>query len=73
MTVLAVVRDQLTNKIYIFPVKLWKHLDPIISTDKSKRYPTIIYYGSIRKGFDIIDDMYITRLLNYQLAKSSIS
>lgn len=63
----------LTNKIYIFPVKLWKYLDPIISTDKCKKYPTMIYYGSIRKGFDIIDDMYITRLLNHQFAKSSIN
>jgi len=50
------------KKIYLFPIKHSGLLQTQISTDK---YSTnkLKYYGNIRKGFNIFDDIYLNNLI----------
>lgn len=50
------------NQIYIFPCTYLGKLRNMISTnrDSGNIYK---YYGSVRRGFDMLDDIYLTRII----------
>ena len=50
------------KQIYLFPISYSGKLKTEISTAKYSAYK-LIYYGNMRKGFNIIDDMYINNLI----------
>jgi hypothetical protein len=52
----------LKGKIYLFPVAYSGALKQIISTNTKSNYE-LKYYGNIRKGFNIINDIYLNRLI----------
>lgn len=58
------------RKIYLFPIKYSGALEKIISTNPNSN-SELKYYGNIRKGFNIRQDVYLNRLLvNGKLFKS---
>ena len=50
------------KKIYLFPIKHSGSLTKEISTDKHSSNE-LKYYGNIRKGFNLIEDIYLNNLL----------
>lgn len=52
--------------IYLFPIKHLGKLANEITTNKESTKHIYKYYGQIRKGFDILDDIYLTKIIIQQ-------
>jgi hypothetical protein len=57
------------NNIYIYPCKHLGKLKQIISTNIASNN-TYKYYGSVRKGFNTFEDIYLKRIIIKQFADS---
>ena len=55
--------------IYIFPIKNLGKLANEITSKKESILHKYKYYGKVRKGFDIFDDIYLTRIIINQFYK----
>lgn len=49
--------------IYIYPIKYLGKLENEITANKDSTKHIYKYYGNVRKGFDIFEDIYLTRII----------
>ena len=59
--------------IYIFPIKYLGKLEHEITTNKESDKHIYKYYGQIRKGFELFEDIYLTRTIMKQFNQSIYS
>jgi len=56
--------------IYIYPIKYLAKLENEITTSKESTSHIYKYYGNIRKGFDIFEDIYLIRQIIKQFSST---
>jgi hypothetical protein len=62
--------DNNNGIIYIYPIKHLGKLQHEITTNKDSTNHIYKYYGKIRKGFELFEDIYLTRIIIKQFSST---